>query len=247
MLASGVRSSCETIVISSDFARSLSRSCSFCRSRFRRPCSTDAAIELNAPVSSRISAGPSCGMRIEKSPDGDPRRAGRDVADRVCDRPDEVAHHEQQHDAGGAERDDADQHGVARARRSRSRRGRGEPVLAGEQGRQPAPDLADAREVLRRRGRRQRRRRADARDRDQRVARSRLTYARICPTVERGELPLLRLRGDEVLAARRSRAEILLARGSSSAWIRVVAGEHEAAQALLELVDDPLEPVASTP
>ena len=33
------------------------------------PCSTEEAIELNAPVSSRISAGPSCGMRIEKSPE----------------------------------------------------------------------------------------------------------------------------------------------------------------------------------
>ena len=69
MLASGVRSSCATIVISSDFARSLWRSCSFWRWRFRRPDSTEEAIELNAPVSSRISAGPSCGMRIEKSPE----------------------------------------------------------------------------------------------------------------------------------------------------------------------------------
>jgi hypothetical protein len=68
MLESGVRSSWETIVISSDFARSLCRSCSFCTSSSRRPCSTDSAIVLNAVVSSLISAGPPAGMRVERSP-----------------------------------------------------------------------------------------------------------------------------------------------------------------------------------
>jgi hypothetical protein len=68
MLASGVRSSWETIVISSDLARSLSRSCSFWISSSRRPYSTDCAIVLNAVVSSLISAGPPAGMRVERSP-----------------------------------------------------------------------------------------------------------------------------------------------------------------------------------
>ena len=88
MLASGVRSSCETIVISSDFARSLSRSCSFWISSARLPCSTDSTIELKALVSSLISAGPPCGMRIVRSPAAIFVGAARDVAYRPGDRTD---------------------------------------------------------------------------------------------------------------------------------------------------------------
>ena len=67
-LASGVRSSWETMFTSSVFIRSLSRSSSFCASSSLRPCSSRSAIELNARVSSPTSPGPSLGSRSESSP-----------------------------------------------------------------------------------------------------------------------------------------------------------------------------------
>ena len=67
-LASGVRSSWETMFTSSVFIRSLSRSSSFCASSSLRPCSSRSAIELNACVSSPTSPGPSGGSRSESSP-----------------------------------------------------------------------------------------------------------------------------------------------------------------------------------
>ena len=171
---------------------------------------------------------------------GDPRRTGRDIADRMCDRPDEVAHHEQQQEAGGAERGDADQHGAvcltARVRGA----GGSQPVLAREQGRQPAPDLADARQPVLRRGRGERRCRADERDRDQGVSVVGRVVADV-PDRRGGELPLGGLRRDEVrqLGGRLGEPSRRLVPALADP---VVAREHEAAQALLELVDHALEP-----
>ena len=67
-LASGVRSSCETMLTSSVFPRSLSRSSSFCSSSSSCVTSSRSAISLNARVSSPTSPGPSWGSRSESSP-----------------------------------------------------------------------------------------------------------------------------------------------------------------------------------
>ena len=68
MLASGVLSSCETMLTSSDFSRSLCRSCSFWVSSSRLLCSSERAIALNERDRSRISAAPTSGSRVERSP-----------------------------------------------------------------------------------------------------------------------------------------------------------------------------------
>ena len=138
MLESGVRSSWETIVISSDFARSLWRSCSFWTSSSRRPCSTDSAIVLNALVSSRISAGPASGMRVERSPAAIREAPLATIANRARDGAHEVAADEQEQEAGGGERDAADQHGLTGPVAGRRGVAGDEPVLVGEQRRQIA-------------------------------------------------------------------------------------------------------------
>jgi hypothetical protein len=67
-LASGVRSSWETMLTSSVLLRSLSRSSSFCCSISSCVTSRRSAISLNARVSSPTSPGPSSGSRSESSP-----------------------------------------------------------------------------------------------------------------------------------------------------------------------------------
>ena len=68
MLVSGVRSSCETMLTSCDFSRSLWRSSSFSTSSSRFPCSSERAIALKALVRAWISAAPCSGRRVERSP-----------------------------------------------------------------------------------------------------------------------------------------------------------------------------------
>ena len=65
---SGFRSSCETMLTSWDFSRSLCRSSSFWAWSSRFPCSSDRAIALKARVSAWISAAPRSGSRVERSP-----------------------------------------------------------------------------------------------------------------------------------------------------------------------------------
>ena len=67
-LASGVRSSWDTMLTSSVFIRSLSRSSVFCASSSAWFCSIRSAISLNAWVSSPISPGPCGGSRSDHSP-----------------------------------------------------------------------------------------------------------------------------------------------------------------------------------
>jgi len=67
-LASGVRSSWETIRTSSDLRRSLSRSFSFWLSSSRSRRSSSSAMWLNAEVSSPTSPGPPSASRTDRSP-----------------------------------------------------------------------------------------------------------------------------------------------------------------------------------
>ena len=67
-LASGVRSSCETVLSRSVFRRSLSRSAAFWRSSSARLASRCCVIALNDLVSSPTSPGPSSSSRSDSLP-----------------------------------------------------------------------------------------------------------------------------------------------------------------------------------
>src|SRR5581483_4280008 len=101
---------------------------------------------------------------------GDLRRAARDVAHRPGDRADEVARDQEEQEARGGEGEAADEDRAVRPA-ARGGRVRGdEPVLSGQQPRQPPPDVPDPGQALARRRRRERVAGAEHRDLDQQVA-----------------------------------------------------------------------------
>ena len=132
-LASGVRSSCETMLTSSVFIRSLSRSSAFCCSSSAWFCSMRSAMSLNAWVSSPISPGPCGGSRSDHSPPASrvapeaTARTGRPIAARQ--------EHAEENDQRrrGADSDRADDHGQVGASLGVAGCVRGKRVLGREE------------------------------------------------------------------------------------------------------------------